>query len=114
MKALIKKMVAIQSTLKAPKGQFNSFGKYKYRSCEDIVEAVKPLLAKHELYMSMIDKIIYHSENRCYVEASITVTDGENSIHSHASARESLTKKGMDLPGNFRQIQILYRYWRFN
>ena len=51
-------MSKIQAELKAPKGQFNSFGKYKYRSCEDIVEAVKPILAKHEYYLSMSDDVV--------------------------------------------------------
>ena len=96
MKDLIKKMVAIQSTLKAPKNQYNSFAKYKYRSCEDIIEAVKPLLAGQGLFMFISDKVVFHSELRCYVEATVTVTDGENSIESTASAREAGAKKGMD------------------
>ena len=53
----IEKIVAIQSELKAPKGQYNSFGKYNYRSCEDILEGVKPLLAKHGLVLTIQDSI---------------------------------------------------------
>lgn len=96
MKTLVSKMVTIQSTLKAPKGQYNSFAKYKYRSCEDIVEAVKPLLAAQGLFMMISDKVVFHSDLRCYVEATVTVMDGENSIVATASAREAAVKKGMD------------------
>lgn len=95
MKELIKKMVAIQSELKAPKNQVNSFGKYKYRSCEDIIEAVKPLLAKHQLYMSITDDIV-EVGGKNYVKAEATVYDGEDQISTTAVARESIDKKGMD------------------
>ena len=88
-------MVVIQSELKAPKNQYNSFGKYKYRSCEDIIEAVKPLLFANGLYMSISDKI-NNIGNSNYVESTVTITDGVNSIFTTASARESVDKKGMD------------------
>lgn len=96
MKDLVSKLVVVQSTLKAPKNQYNSFGKYNYRSCEDIVEAVKPLLAEQGLFMCISDKVVFHSELRCYVEATVTVTDGQDSMTATASAREATTKKGMD------------------
>jgi hypothetical protein len=95
MKELIKKMVKIQSELKAPKNQVNSFGKYKYRSCEDIIEAVKPLLAKEGLYMNISDEIV-EVGGKNYVKAVATIFDGENQISSSAVARESIDKKGMD------------------
>lgn len=95
MKELINKMVKIQSELKAPKNQVNSFGKYKYRSCEDIIEAVKPLLAKQGLYMKISDEII-EVGGKNYVEATVTITDGEHSVSAQAVARESVDKKGMD------------------
>lgn len=95
MKELIKKMVAIQSELKAPKNQVNSFGKYKYRSCEDIIEAVKPLLAKHGLYMNICDEIV-EIGGKNYVKATAGVTDGEFHVKAEAFARESMDKKGMD------------------
>jgi hypothetical protein len=95
MKELVKKMSAIQSELKAPKNQVNSFGKYKYRSCEDIIEAVKPLLAKQGLYMNISDSV-ENIGNSNYVCATVTVTDGEDSIDASAYARESIDKKGMD------------------
>lgn len=91
----IEKIVAIQSELKAPKGQYNSFGKYNYRSCEDILEGVKPLLAKHGLILTIQDGIELIGD-RYYVKATATITDGKESISTSAYARESLDKKGMD------------------
>lgn len=91
----IEKIVAIQSELKAPKGQYNSFGKYNYRSCEDILEGVKPLLAKHSLVLTIQDGIELIGD-RYYVKATATITDGKESISTSAYARESLDKKGMD------------------
>lgn len=91
----IEKIVAIQSELKAPKGQYNSFGKYNYRSCEDILDGVKPLLAKHGLVLTIQDGIELIGD-RYYVKATATITDGKESISTSAYARESLDKKGMD------------------
>ena len=91
----IEKIVAIQSELKAPKGQYNSFGKYNYRSCEDILEGVKPLLAKHGLVLTIQDSIDLIG-NRFYVKATATITDGKEQLSTSAYARESLDKKGMD------------------
>ncbi|HAD32196.1 MAG TPA: hypothetical protein DCE77_11525 [Methylophaga sp.] len=89
-------MSKIQAELKAPKGQFNSFGKYKYRSCEDIVEAVKPILAKHEYYLSMSDDVVGVGD-RVYIKATCRVMQGDKVIaESTALAREAETKKGMD------------------
>ena len=89
------KLNAIQQQLKAPKGQTNHFGKYKYRSCEDILEAVKPHLGECSLIVS--DDITVHAD-RVYVKATATLVD-ENG-HAIASAtglaREPQTKKGMD------------------
>ena len=91
----IEKIVAIQSELKAPKGQYNSFGKYNYRSCEDILEGVKPLLAKHGLVLTIQDGIELIGD-RYYVKATATITDGKEQLSTDAYARESLDKKGMD------------------
>ena len=86
----------IQAKLHAPKGQLNKFGNYNYRSCEDIVEAVKPLLAEHDLALVISDEIISVSE-RVYVRAIASLTDGEKVLYTaSASAREPLMKKGMD------------------
>lgn len=91
------KILNIQSELKAPKGQYNSFGKYKYRSCEDILEAVKPLLKENNLIMNITDELVYIGE-RYYIKATAVISDiesGEQFINT-AYAREEDTKKGMD------------------
>ena len=89
-------MKTIQSQLKAPKGQFNSFGKYKYRSCEDIVEAVKPLLAEAGYHLILSDDIIAVGD-RVYVKAAATVFNGTDVLGTAtAFAREPQDKKGMD------------------
>ncbi len=89
------KLIKVQATLNAPKGQYNSFGKYAYRSCEDIMGAVKPLLAEHGLVQFVSDEIVLIGD-RYYVKATVTVTDGKESHTATAFARESLQKKGMD------------------
>lgn len=86
---------SIQSELVAPKGQYNSFGKYNYRSAEDILEALKPILKKHKAAITMSDDIVY-IEGRHYVEASVTLYAEGEAIGSKALAREEETKKGMD------------------
>lgn len=91
----IEKIVAIQSELKAPKGQYNSFGKYNYRSCEDILEGAKPLLAKYGLVLTIRDGIELIGD-RFYVKATATITDGKEQLSTEAYARESADKKGMD------------------
>lgn len=89
------KVVTVQSELKAPKGQYNSFGKYKYRSLEDINEAVKPLLAKVGLTMTISDEPIMIGE-RIYIKATAVLSDGNKSLSVSGYAREAATKKGMD------------------
>ena len=93
--SFIIKLAKVQSELKAPKNQRNNFGNYNYRSCEDIVESVKPLLAKQGLALVITDDIALVGE-RYYVKATATITDGENEITTTAFAREPLDKKGMD------------------
>lgn len=86
----------IQSELKAPKGQYNSFGKYKYRSCEDIVEALKPILEKYECALIIDDEIV-EVGGRVYVKAIARITSEKETIGiSQAYAREAEDKKGMD------------------
>ncbi len=91
------KLANVQSALKAPKGQYNSFGKYKYRSCEDIVESVKPLLKQNGLLLTLTDEIMNIGE-RFYVKATATIIDTAEgkTITVCAFAREEETKKGMD------------------
>ena len=95
MSEFYKKLIKVQSTLNAPKGQFNSFGKYHYRSCEDIMGALKPLLAAEGLFQFITDDVEVIG-NRHYVKATVTVTDGEVSVSNSALAREDESKKGMD------------------
>ena len=83
----------IQAKLKAPKSQNNDFGKYKYRSCEDILEAVKPLLNGAVLLLSDSIELI---GDRYYVKATATISKGADSHSVTAYARETLDKKGMD------------------
>lgn len=85
----------IQHKLKAPKGQYNSFGKYNYRSCEDVLEGVKPLLKEHNLALLIDDEIVQIGE-RYYVKATAKITDGREIVSATAYAREPDTKKGMD------------------
>lgn len=85
----------IQHKLKAPKGQYNSFGKYNYRSCEDILEGVKPLLKEHNLALLIDDEIVQIGE-RYYVKATARITDGREFVSATAYAREPDIKKGMD------------------
>ncbi|MRT13665.1 recombinase [Enterobacteriaceae bacterium RIT711] len=87
------KLAEIQRTLNAPKNQFNSFGKYKYRSCEDILEGVKPLLGG--LFLSISDEVVLIG-TRHYVKATARITDGESTHEATALAREEESKKGMD------------------
>ena len=93
----MKRLLEIQQKLKAPKGQFNSFGNYKYRSCEDIVEAVKPLLAEQKLVLNLSDDI-HEVGGRIYVQAVATLYDLEwkQVAYSVGFAREEESKKGMD------------------
>lgn len=92
---LTKRVGDIQHKLKAPKGQYNSFGKYNYRSCEDILEGVKPLLKEHNLALLIDDEIVQIGE-RYYVKATAKITDGREIVSATAYAREPDTKKGMD------------------
>lgn len=87
----------IQMELKAPKGQFNSFGKYKYRSCEDIIEAVKPIANKYNSLVILSDELV-NIGDRYYIKATVTLSDieEEKSISVSAYAREEESKRGMD------------------
>lgn len=99
---IYEKLLNIQAELKAPKGQENKFGHYKYRSCEDILEAVKPLLVKNKATLQLTDKI-ESLGNRYYIKATAILIDTEDTkngeiacIENTAYARESEEKKGMD------------------
>jgi hypothetical protein len=93
----VKIMQSIQSELKAPKGQTNKFGGYSYRSAEDILEAVKPLLNKYDCFLTVSDEIV-EVGGRVYVKATATVTESHSDpiAVTTAFAREAEVKKGMD------------------
>lgn len=92
----MKELRNIQAELKAPKGQYNSFGKYNYRSAEDILEAVKPLLAKYGVLMTITDDVIAVAD-RIYVKATVTIENSKGvSKTVNAYAREAEEKRGMD------------------
>lgn len=99
MKELLKKLQKVQSELKAPRNQYNQFGKYKYRSCEDILEAIKPILNENNLCITLNDEIICIN-GRYYVKSTVKLFDTESTtdqfIESCAYAREEESKKGMD------------------
>ena len=91
------KLSAIQAALKAPKSQYNEYGKYKYRKAEDILESVKPLLAKNVCTLTCTDELILVG-SRYYIKATATITSIEDgsSVYTTAFAREEEEKKGMD------------------
>lgn len=96
--SIYEKLITVQQKLKAPKNQFNSFGKYNYRSCEDILEGLKPILAEVKAVVLLNDEIVMVGD-RYYVKATASFNDAEANgvICTTAYAREDLDKKGMDL-----------------
>lgn len=92
----MKELITIQSELKAPKTQVNNFGGYKYRKAEDILEAIKPLLAKQKCTLTITDDIVMVG-NRIYVKATATIKNEKGEVETSTGwAREEETKKGMD------------------
>ncbi len=92
------KLLAIQIALKAPKGNYNTFGKYNYRSCEDILEAVKPILNEVGCSLTISDKIVNIGE-RYYIESTVTlgtIKGEQESIIVTGYAREAENQKGFD------------------
>jgi hypothetical protein len=92
---IVSKLGRIQAALNAPKNQRNNFGKYNYRSCEDILEALKPLMEKEGCALTIRDEIV-EVAGRVYVNATAMLKDKTDSVSSEAYAREPLSKKGMD------------------
>ena len=93
-------LIAIQSELKAPKNQFNSFGKYKYRSAEDILEAVKPLLKKYNCYLT-ITETTQEIAGYLVLNSKVTISDGDDTIYVEAQAGINPERKGMDIAQSF-------------
>ena len=113
MKNMNDKLVDIQGRLKAPKNQRNSFGNYNYRSCEDILEAVKPLLKDHNLTLNLTDETMQIGEIY-FVQATAVISDGEKSIAVKAQAGISPNKKGMDIAQSFGASSSYARKYALN
>ena len=96
----MKELIAIQQELKAPKGQMNKFGNYKYRSAEDILEAVKPLLATNNATILITDEVKSANEH-IYIEATVVFQVGENAISVKAQAGINPNRKGMDVSQSY-------------
>ena len=103
----------IQSELKAPKSQFNSFGKYKYRNCEDVLEALKPLLAKHKCTLNITDEV-KELAGLVFVEATAPISDGKLVIMSKAQAGIDPSRKGMDIAQSFGSSSSYARKYALN
>jgi hypothetical protein len=109
----MKKLRQIQAELKAPKNQRNHFGKYNYRSCEDILEAVKPLLVKYECTLIISDEI-KQLGNILFVESTVVISDGENEIRTMAQAGIDPNRKGMDISQSFGSSSSYSRKYALN
>ena len=111
----MEKLVKIQSELKAPKNQFNSFGKYNYRSCEDILEAVKPLLLKYNCSLVITDEVKEVS-SIIYVEATALIKDNETNTQIGVTAQAGIepNKKGMDISQSFGSSSSYARKYALN
>ena len=107
------KLIQIQAELKAPKSQYNSFGKYKYRNCEDILEAVKPLLQKYGCSLTITDEI-KEIGGIIYVEATAMFNDGKFPMSVTACAGIEPNKKGMDIAQSFGASSSYARKYALN
>lgn len=111
---IYEKLVDIQGRLKAPKNQYNGFGKYKYRSCEDILEGLKPLLVKHNVVLNLSDKVIEMDNGISYVEATAQFKNMDGVIEVKAQAGIEPNKKGMDIAQSFGTSSSYARKYALN
>jgi len=109
----MKKLIEVQKELKAPKNQRNNFGKYNYRSCEDILEAVKPLLSAKGLTLTITDEI-KEVLSIVYVESTCTISDGTESVTVKAQAGINPERKGMDIAQSFGSSSSYARKYSLN
>lgn len=109
----MRKLTEIQNELKAPKNQYNHFGKYKYRSCEDILEAVKPLLKKHGCTLTITDEV-KEVGGMVFVEAVATITDSDVCQVVKAQAGIDPNRKGMDIAQSFGSSSSYARKYALN
>jgi len=100
MKTINDKLATIQTKFKSKKSRFNSFGKYYFRSAEDILEATKPYLLELGVSVTVSEKYI-HTENLPIIETTATISDGENAMHATAIVGVDLNQKGMQMPQKF-------------
>jgi len=107
------KLNKIQAELKAPKNQRNSFGNYNFRSCEDILEAVKPLLSKHNCTLTVSDEI-KQLGGVIFVESIAIISDGENQVHTKAQAGIEPNQKGMNIAQSFGSSSSYSRKYALN
>ena len=113
MSNFISKVTAVQQALKAPKSQYNSFGKYSYRNQEDILEAVKPLLAANGLVLTISDSV-EELVGVAIITATATLTDGDESVSVTAQAGVDLNRKGMDIAQSFGASSSYARKYALN
>ena len=106
-------LIAVQSELKAPKNQRNNFGKYNYRSAEDILEAVKPLLSANGLSMTISDSV-QELSGMVVITSTATITDGTDSVSSSAQAGVDPNRKGMDIAQSFGSSSSYSRKYAMN
>ena len=109
---IYEKLVDVQGRLKAPKNQRNNFGKYNYRSCEDILEAVKPLLVEHKLALTISDYV--DTTQAPMVSATAKITDGKDTIEVSAQAGIDVNRKGMDIAQSFGSSSSYARKYALN
>ena len=100
MKTINDKLATIQTKFKSKKSRFNSFGKYYFRSAEDILEATKPYLLELGVSVTVSEKYI-HTENLPIIETTATISDGENTMHATAIVGVDINQKGMQMPQKF-------------
>lgn len=110
---LQQKLVRIQGRLKAPKNQRNNFGKYNYRSCEDILEAVKPLLVEEGVTLTITDEVV-DTGSLTFIQSTATVTDGDGFIETTAQAGIDPNRKGMDIAQSFGSSSSYARKYALN
>ena len=99
MKELNQKLATIQTKFKSKKSRFNSFGKYYFRSAEDILESIKPFLAKLDVSVVVTERLLHHDPP--IIQTTATVSDGENQISTSALVGVDLNQKGMQMPQKY-------------
>ena len=100
---MIEQLVKVQNELKAPKSQYNSFGKYSYRNAEDIFEAAKPICFKYGLFLSISDEVI-EVGGSLFVESTASITDGDQSFSCKSSGRSRFKPQRNGQSTGFRSI----------